>query len=126
MEKVMEYGNRHLEVCVQLYEIQMNQALYFLHEHPAFATSWKETCVPRLLGQEGVAWIRADQCQLGWCNDEGSPVMKPTGFMSNSPQLLRELNRRCFGKGALCSRSEGGRHAQCLGRVARRAAIFQK
>ena len=104
----------------------MERGAYFLHEHPALATSWREPCVQEVLSQPGVRRIRADQCQLGQQNEVGDPVKKPTGFMSNSDELLKELERKCFGRNGLCSRPRGGRHAQCIGRVARRSAIFQE
>ena len=74
----------------------------------------------------GVGRIRADQCQLGQQTVVGDPIKKPTGFMSNSEEILSVLNRRCFGKGGLCTRPLGGRHAECIGKVAQRAAIFQE
>ena len=55
--------------------------------------------------------------------EDGSPIRKPTGFMSNSECLLEALNRRCFGRRGLCSRPEGGVHVACLGKIAHRAAI---
>ena len=33
-------GARHLEICCHLYKMQVNQGLYFLHEHPQGASSW--------------------------------------------------------------------------------------
>ena len=66
----------------------------------------------------------ADQCQFGQETDAGDPLKKPTGFMSNAPELLDELNKRCFGRRGLCSRPKGGKHAECLGKKAQRAAIF--
>ena len=50
----------------------------------------------------------------------------PSGFMSNSPVMLGHLNRRCFGKGGICTRPRGGVHAECMGKRAQRAAIFQE
>ena len=50
--------------------------------------------------------------------------MKPTGFMSNSWYILRELRRRCQGRDGRCSRSKGGNHVRCEGRVAREAAKY--
>ena len=44
--------------------------------------------------------------------------------MSNSKCLLDVLNRRCFGRHGFCSRPEGGRHQDCIGKTARRAAIY--
>ena len=58
-------GRRHLEWCVHLYRKQIERGAYFLHEHPAFATSWKEPAVIKLLQHPEVEKIRADQCQLG-------------------------------------------------------------
>ena len=52
------------------------------------------------------------------------PMKKPTGFMSNSPHLLDALHKRCFGRRGFSSRPSGGMHKNCLGKVARRAAIF--
>ena len=79
-----------------------------------------------LLCKQGVQRIRADQCQLGQQTSDGDPVKKPTGFMSNAAELLAALNRRCFGKNGLCSRPQGGHHRECIGRVARNAAVFQE
>ena len=78
-----------------------------------------------ILQRQGVGRVVADQCQFGQETDIGDPLKKPTGFMSNAPELLDELNRRCFGRRGLCSRPKGGAHAECLGKKAQRAAIFQ-
>ena len=67
---------------------------------------------------------RADQCMHGQESDDGNPIKKPTGFMSNSPHLIDALYKRCFGRRSLCSSPSGGMHQNCLGKVARRAAIF--
>ena len=115
----------HLNWCCHLYTKQMNRNAYFLHEHPAGATSWRETRVMEILQRQGVGRVVADQCQFGQETDIGDPLKKPTGFMSNAPELLDELNRRCFGRRGLCSRPKGGAHAECLGKKAQRAAIFQ-
>ena len=34
-------GLNHLKFCMMLYKIQMESGMYFLHEHPYSATSWK-------------------------------------------------------------------------------------
>ena len=78
------------------------------------------------LRQEGVDKINADQCQLGQQTDSGDPLKKPIGFMSNAPHLLNKLNRRCFGRHGICSRPQGGRHVECLGKKAQQAGIFQE
>ena len=64
-----------------------------------------------------------DQFQFGQQTGDGNPLKKPTGFMSNAPELLKHLDRRCCGKGRICWRPQGGKHADCLGKKAQRAAI---
>ena len=54
----------------------------------------------------------------------GQPVRKATGFMSNAPQLLQRLTRRCTSRDGTCSRTKGGRHVQASGRVASDAARY--
>ena len=41
-------ARRHLEFMVKLYRRQAECGRYFLHEHPAHASSWKEPCMVRL------------------------------------------------------------------------------
>ena len=93
----IEKGRTHLKWCCHLYQRQIDQGAYVLHEHPRLATSWREPEVMNLLRQEKVDKINADQCQLGQQTDIGEPLKKPTGFMSNAPLLLSKLNRKCFG-----------------------------
>ena len=77
-----------------------------MHEHPASATSWAEPCIRAILQLKGVSRVVADQCQLGQEVDQGNPIKKPTGFMSNAPDLLDTLNMRCFGRNEMCSRRQ--------------------
>ena len=121
----LEKARVHLQWCCRLYQKQLDRGAYFLHEHPAGATSWKTPEIAALLAHPLVDRIVADQCQFGQQTDSGDPLRKPTGFMSNAPHLLARLSKRCFGKGGLCTRPRGGRHAECLGKKAQRAAIFQ-
>ena len=59
-------------------------------------------------------------------SQRGEPIKKPTGFMTNSPQVAKELEVQCKGQFGACSRPEGGRHVLCSGRVAREAAKYPK
>ena len=117
----------HIEFVVELYRDQLPGNPYFLHEHTMFASSWSLGCVQQLSQSPGVAIVRGDQCQYGAEAPhgafKGSPVMKPTGFMSNSAEILRELSKRCApGPGSMCSRPEGGRHAACAGGICKEMA----
>ena len=116
-------GLSHLKFCCELYEYQVAHGRYFLHEHPAQAMSWATKEVKRILDLEGVARTVGHQCQFG-AEYDGSPIKKPTGFMSNSPEIRRALSKLCSGRLGQCSRPTGGEHILCNGRVARMAAIF--
>ena len=114
----------HLEFCIELYREQLRHGRYFLHEHPAYATSWQEAAMEKLVGEQGVYTSVIDQCLFG-CEDElGAPVKKPTKFVTNSSELVKQLCQRCLGRGGQCSRPQGGEHRQCRGRVARMAAVY--
>ena len=68
------------------------------------------------MDMEGVDVTAADQCMFGlktWGMDGKSwePAMKKTRFMSNSPEILSELTRKC---------DEQHRRQQLLGRAAAR------
>ena len=115
---------QHLEICVQLYRAQAAGGRYFLHEHPAYASSWQTAAIEGLMSEESTIRVVADQCMYGAADEEGSPVKKPTGFMTNSPAIAGELSTRCMGRHGACSRPEGGVHRQCRGKVARMAAVY--
>ena len=72
---------------------------------------------------EDVDRAAGHQCQYG-AEHDGQPIKKPTGFMSNSIEVMKALSKICNGQHGHCSRPEGGYHVLCNGRVARMAAIF--
>ena len=55
----------HLEFCALLYRQQLKNGRYFLHEHPAFATSWQEAVIQKTMSEPGVEIATCDQCQYG-------------------------------------------------------------
>ena len=114
----------HLEFCIQLYREQLNFGRYFLHEHPAFASSWQEEAMMELEKEVGVFTSIIDQCMYGSETPEGEPIKKPTKFITNSVELGKQLCQRCLGKSGDCSRTRGGTHQQCRGRIARMAAVY--
>jgi hypothetical protein len=113
-----------LRFCVALYREHMSHGRYFLHEHPAYASSWQDEEMKKLMSEAGVVQATADQCQYGSQAPDGSPVKKPTTFLTNAPELAKELSARCSGKNGECSLPGGGTHTQCRGKVARAAAIY--
>ncbi len=120
----------HLRFLAELYHEQIKAGRYFVHEHPEWASSWTLPVIQGVLAHATVERVRADQCQYGAHVRHGgllgAPIKKPTGFMTNSPEVLRQLNRRCRGHGGECSRPQGGHHALCSGKAARDAARYPR
>ena len=84
----------------------------------------------KVLAMPTVQKVHGDQCQFGAevrsGTDRGSPIKKPSGFMTNSPEVAKALDVQCKGRGGACSRPGGGRHAQCSGQIAVEAAIYPR
>ena len=112
----------HMRFACEIYQMQIDAGRYFLHEHPAYATSWHQECVKTILAQSGVDTVINDQCQFGQRDAQGNPIRKPTRWMSNADAVLKSLGRRCTGRRGECSM--GGQHALCSGSRAKAAAIY--
>ena len=125
-----EAARVHITFVVQLYRDQVEGGRYFLHEHPVGASSWSLPEIEALLQVEGVQRVHGDQCQYGAeairGSSKGSPIMKPTGFMTNSDAVAASLSLRCKAIGGMCSRPKGGRHQQCSGQHAKDAQVYPK
>ena len=75
----------------------------------------KTDIIEGIKSDDGVLKATCDQCMFGCAGDGGDPVKKPTSFMTNAPELARELTARCNGRGKSCGRPEGG-HACAMPR----------
>ena len=93
----------HIEFVASLYQEQIDCGRYFLHEHPRWATSWALKAIENVKNNPTVGMSVADQCQYGAEVQRGPkvgrPIKKPSGFMSNAPKLLEQLDRLCTGYG---------------------------
>ena len=100
-EAMKQEGMNHLKFCCQLYKIQRSNGCYFLHEHPKHATSWESECMQELLAFGGTDRYHSNMCKFGMYQEhEGKVelVKKPTSFMTNAPELGKELSKLCDGK----------------------------
>ena len=114
----------HLRFMCELYKEHANGGRYFVHEHPAMATSWNEECAMEVLRLEHVKVVVADQFQYPQQTEVGDPVKKPTNFISNSVEIRGVLQGRCRGRGGSCTRRRGGTHTPCTGRTAKAAQVY--
>ena len=130
MERARQGAILHLNFVAELYAEQLEGGRYFLHEHPLHASSWEIPSIARIMAMPNVQRVHGDQCQFGAeiqsGPDQGSPIKKPSGFMTNSPAIAAALDIQCQGQGGACSRPRGGRHGQCSGRHAKDAAIYPR
>ena len=101
---------KHVEFCAAIYRLQSASGRYWVHEHPANASSWNLKTIAKLHTLPGVEKIRADMCAFGLKTKIGNEerlARKPTCFMTNSWCVARELDRRCDGKHLHFSLMEG-------------------
>ena len=92
--------------------------------------------VEKLMALPGLGLSHADQCQYGAEAqsgvEQGKPILKPTGFLSNSFKVLDELSRRCEGRNGQCTRSHRTgaatfeKHVSCAGKRARDAQVYTR
>ena len=97
-EQRIAYGKKHWEFCMTLYELQWRGGRYFVHEHPATASSCQEQCAQRMLNKQGVVRVVGDQCRYGltaWDDQRRGPTRKSTGCMTISPCIVKALGLRC-------------------------------
>ena len=109
---------------MELYAEQVKAGRFFLHEHPAQASSWGEPVVVAITHLPGVEVVIGDQCQVGAVDMNGGPIKKPTKFNTNCQGIADALTKRCGGRGGACSRPDGGNHLPCNGKTARLAAMY--
>ena len=89
----MSRARTHLQFCCEVYAYQVHHKRYFLHEHPAMATSWATAEIQRIMSMDGVARVVGHQCQLGAESEDGHPIKKPTGFMTNARGIAKALSK---------------------------------
>ena len=70
---------------------------FFLLENPPTSQLWKEPSVERLANLPGVITGIGHMCQYGMKSPEGEFLKKPMRFMTNHPDLLAAVTRRCPG-----------------------------
>ena len=61
----MKEAKEHLMFCLELYKIQIDGGRYFLHEHPAQASSWSLPAMIQFIADHHVDTVVCDMCQVG-------------------------------------------------------------
>ena len=91
-----------------------------LLENPWLSELWQTLPMSKLIQQspqdaesgEHLELVRGDQCQYGLCDrSSGLPHLKPTGFLTASPGVKKNLSQRCQGE-HVHQQLEGGRRTK--------------
>ena len=90
MRRRQAEGEAHILFCCELYEAQVQQRRFFLHKHFSEASSWSVDCLQRLMVHAHVDRVIGDQYQYGQASHDGLPVKKPTEWLSNSFEVVRD------------------------------------
>ena len=99
-QAMMEHGMKHVAFACELYAEQVKAGRLFLHQHPAYASSWSTEIVEGISKLPGVQTVIGDMCAYGMTSTDSNgdgPVLKPTKFMTNSDHIAQQLSHRCPG-----------------------------
>ena len=127
IERELEEGRTYLRFMMSLYREQVMHGRYFLHEHPATASSWAEREVQALVCAPGVHVALCHMCRFGMeATDESGKglVKKPTKFMTNSRAVFELLDVKC--ENTALPEELRHRHVQLMSGRARHAQIYPK
>ena len=126
-ERRMTEALHHLHTSCDVYEKQIQQGRYFLHEAPWGATSWKDERVERISQRDDVYVVRGPMCKWGMTATDRRGlqgtgyVRKETGWMTNHPGLAELLENECTNK---TGEAPWHRHVHLIGGIAQQAAKY--
>ena len=60
-----EEADTFMKFMCQVYEEQVKNGRYFIHEHPAGASSWQLECIQSLGNMNEVGFVTLDMCAYG-------------------------------------------------------------
>ena len=93
---------KHMEVATEIYNIQISEGRYMIHEQPGKLLLGSCKAVEDIKKMEGVVEVEADMCQYGlmtWARGKGrAPARKRTKFITNADCVADELERKCDGE----------------------------
>ena len=124
-------GRRLLHVAIKSYWQQLHAGRYFLHEHPAFASSWNDPKMQQLVAQPGVFLVQGPMCRWGMrVKSKKDPfegyARKETKWLTNSPFLAKILQGTCSAsRDPTDPKYDWHRHLQLIGgTLCRQAQVY--
>ena len=86
----------HLLFCLEIYKLQVEGGRYFLHEHPARATSWQVPEMVKFIAENDLHLVNSVMCAFGM-KIEDQHVLKPTKWLTNCDAIAMALSVGCDG-----------------------------
>lgn len=97
---IEEEGKTHLHNAVDGYLEQHQNGRFFLHEHPANASSWKDEKIVKLQSLDGVFTVKGPMCRWEMISEDAQGVgyvKKDTKYITNSEEIAKVLDGCCNG-----------------------------
>ena len=95
-KKSYTIGKPLAELCAKIAQLQHSQSRYYIIENPWGSAIWSLPSFQQLMSFSHTAYC--EQCCFGLVDMNGSPSLKPTAFISNSLDLISNLNAVCGGR----------------------------
>ena len=112
-------GIAFLEHAIDVIWYQVKNGRGFVFEHPWSSWAWEHPRFVELLQRSDIFMVRADMCAFGLKVMKGPMkgmlAQKPTGLVSNVPEVLELVDQKC---------TKDHRHGKLIGGVAHHAAIY--
>ena len=90
-----QQGLSHLEFAVQMYWEQIFRGRFFLHEHPATATSWGLPLVRELERHPGVQIVTGEMCRWGMTLEKDDFGEEPVRLGKETHKMDDEFTHSC-------------------------------
>ena len=84
-----------LRFATQIVETILSYGGTYVFEHPLTSKAWLEREVQNIIQREDTLMVRSDQCRFGLKSVSGGLHMKPTGWLTNSEEIRRSLDKQC-------------------------------
>ena len=99
--KMMKDARDHFTFSMAVYQLQMDNGMYFLHEHPWTATSWDEDFVKRLSERDEVMKVRGELCDEAEddeLQDFIRPIRERLGMSKDFPEGRAKMEAWAMGE----------------------------
>ena len=92
---IHDVGEKHLEFCMKLYQMQLDNGMYFLHENAGGPENETHPKVKQLVEDWRVYEVEGSVCSIEM--DKKNIERRKTTFITNAECIARRMGRKCEG-----------------------------